>query len=368
MGGEPPRCTCSSGCRWRATSTWRTPAVRRRPAWRRWTWTATPRSGTSATLPEARGRGLATALMRQALLDAGERGCVTTSLQATAMGRPVYARMGYRDLGAARDVGAPARGLSEARALPRITRHAHRPAPGLVRRAGVLVRVLPPAHGGGRGATCSRRCARCATWTPRSSRSPTARAAPPAIGRSRSRAGSSRTWGWRRWPTCRCVGATREELAAILDRVHAAGIENVLALRGDPPRGETEWRPTPGGLRYSTELAQLIGERHDFCIGAACFPEVHPEAPDLESDLRFLGEKVAAGASFLITQLFFDNRAVLRLGRAGPRGRHRRCRSCRDHAGDQRRAGQALHVDVRCVDPAGAAGAAGARALTIPRR
>jgi methylenetetrahydrofolate reductase (NADPH) len=105
-----------------------------------------------------------------------------------------------------------------------------------------------------------------------------------------------------------CVGATREELTAILDRVHAAGIENVLALRGDPPRGQTDWRPTPGGLRYSTELARLIGERHDFCIGAACFPEVHPEAPDLESDLRFLGEKAAAGASFLITQLFFDNR------------------------------------------------------------
>jgi methylenetetrahydrofolate reductase (NADPH) len=105
-----------------------------------------------------------------------------------------------------------------------------------------------------------------------------------------------------------CVGATHEELAAILDRIHAAGIENVLALRGDPPRGETEWRPTPGGLRYSTELARLIGQRHDFCIGAACFPEVHPEAPDLESDLRFLGEKAAAGASFLITQLFFDNR------------------------------------------------------------
>ncbi len=104
-----------------------------------------------------------------------------------------------------------------------------------------------------------------------------------------------------------CVGATREELAEVLDEVHAAGIENVLALRGDPPRGETEWRPTPGGLRYSTELAQLIAERNRFCIGAACFPEVHPEAPDLAHDLRFLKEKVKAGARFLITQLFFDN-------------------------------------------------------------
>ena len=104
-----------------------------------------------------------------------------------------------------------------------------------------------------------------------------------------------------------CVGTTREQLVEILDQVQAAGIDNVLALRGDPPRGETEWRPTPGGLSYSTELARLISERYDFCIGAACFPEVHPEAPDLAHDIRFLKEKVAAGARFLITQLFFDN-------------------------------------------------------------
>ncbi|MFL5821413.1 MAG: methylenetetrahydrofolate reductase [NAD(P)H] [Solirubrobacteraceae bacterium] len=104
-----------------------------------------------------------------------------------------------------------------------------------------------------------------------------------------------------------CVGTTREQLIEILDQVQAAGIDNVLALRGDPPRGETEWRPTPGGLSYSTELARLITERYDFCIGAACFPEVHPEAPDLAHDIRFLKEKIAAGARFLITQLFFDN-------------------------------------------------------------
>jgi methylenetetrahydrofolate reductase (NADPH) len=104
-----------------------------------------------------------------------------------------------------------------------------------------------------------------------------------------------------------CVGTTREQLVEILDEVQAAGIDNVLALRGDPPRGETEWRPHPGGLSYSTELAQLITDRYDFCIGAACFPEVHPEAPDLAHDLRFLKEKIASGARFLITQLFFDN-------------------------------------------------------------
>jgi len=104
-----------------------------------------------------------------------------------------------------------------------------------------------------------------------------------------------------------CVGTTVEDLRGVLDEVQAAGIENVLALRGDPPRGETEWRPHPGGLSYSTELAALMADGYDFAIGAACFPEVHPEAPDMEHDLRFLKEKIAAGAGFLITQLFFDN-------------------------------------------------------------
>ncbi len=104
-----------------------------------------------------------------------------------------------------------------------------------------------------------------------------------------------------------CVGSTRDELCVILDSLADAGIENVLALRGDPPRGETEWRPHPGGLRYSSELAALIAGRYPMSVGAACFPEVHPEAPDMASDLQFLKQKVEAGASFLITQLFFDN-------------------------------------------------------------
>jgi methylenetetrahydrofolate reductase (NADPH) len=109
-----------------------------------------------------------------------------------------------------------------------------------------------------------------------------------------------------------CVGSTREELAEILDGMAAAGIENVLALRGDPPRGETQWTPHPGGLQYSTELATLIHNSYDFSVGAACFPEVHPEAPDLAHDLRFLKAKVDSGASFLITQLFFDNELYFR--------------------------------------------------------
>jgi methylenetetrahydrofolate reductase (NADPH) len=109
-----------------------------------------------------------------------------------------------------------------------------------------------------------------------------------------------------------CVGSTREDLQEILNGMQRAGIENVLALRGDAPRGETEWRPHPGGLHYSTELASLIVEHYPFSVGAACFPEVHPEAPDLAHDLRFLKAKVDAGASFLITQLFMDNELYFR--------------------------------------------------------
>jgi methylenetetrahydrofolate reductase (NADPH) len=105
-----------------------------------------------------------------------------------------------------------------------------------------------------------------------------------------------------------CVGEPVDRLREILDEIAAAGIDNVLALRGDPPRGETEWRPHPDGLRSSVDLIELIRAEYDYCIGAACFPEVHPEAPDLEHDLRYLKRMVDAGASFLITQLFFDNR------------------------------------------------------------
>src|SRR5215213_5091101 len=104
-----------------------------------------------------------------------------------------------------------------------------------------------------------------------------------------------------------CVGATVDELRKVLDEMRDAGIENVLALRGDPPKGETEWTATEGGLSYSTELIELIESGYDFTIGAACFPEVHPAATSMESDIGFLKQKVDAGAKFLITQLFFDN-------------------------------------------------------------
>jgi methylenetetrahydrofolate reductase (NADPH) len=110
-----------------------------------------------------------------------------------------------------------------------------------------------------------------------------------------------------------CVGATVQELRGVLDRMSRSGIENVLALRGDPPAGDEGWTPHPGGLHYSTELAALIVEhRPDMSVGAACFPEIHPEAIDLAHDLHFLKAKVQAGASFLITQVFFDNELYFR--------------------------------------------------------
>jgi methylenetetrahydrofolate reductase (NADPH) len=100
-----------------------------------------------------------------------------------------------------------------------------------------------------------------------------------------------------------CVGETADGLREVLDR-----IENVLALRGDPPRGETDFVQPEGGLGSAAELTGFIAENYGFAIGGACFPEVHPEAPSLDADLAYLKTKVDNGATFLITQLFFDNR------------------------------------------------------------
>jgi methylenetetrahydrofolate reductase (NADPH) len=104
-----------------------------------------------------------------------------------------------------------------------------------------------------------------------------------------------------------CVGATVAQLRATLDEMREAGIENVLALRGDPPPGQEAWTKTDGGLEYSSELVALIRDDYPFAIGAACFPETHIHAASPEDDLRHLAEKVRAGVDFLITQLFFDN-------------------------------------------------------------
>jgi len=104
-----------------------------------------------------------------------------------------------------------------------------------------------------------------------------------------------------------CVGSTVGELRETLDAMSSAGVDNVLALRGDPPAGQDEWVKTAGGLEYSRELVELIRGGYPFSIGAACFPETHIHATSAEDDLYYLKEKVDAGAGFLITQLFFEN-------------------------------------------------------------
>jgi methylenetetrahydrofolate reductase (NADPH) len=105
-----------------------------------------------------------------------------------------------------------------------------------------------------------------------------------------------------------CVNATRDELRVTLDRMRDAGVENVLALRGDPPAGQERWTQTEGGLEYSRELVELIrAEYPEFVVGGAAFPETHIHATSPEDDIRFLKAKVDAGMQFLITQIFFDN-------------------------------------------------------------
>jgi methylenetetrahydrofolate reductase (NADPH) len=104
-----------------------------------------------------------------------------------------------------------------------------------------------------------------------------------------------------------CVGATATELRETLEEMRRAGIDNVLALRGDPPAGEQAWSKTDGGLEYSRELVALISVDYPFVIGAACFPETHIHAASPDADIEHLVEKVEAGVDFLITQLFFDN-------------------------------------------------------------
>ena len=104
-----------------------------------------------------------------------------------------------------------------------------------------------------------------------------------------------------------CVGASRDELASVIDRLGELGVQNILALRGDPPKGKDDFQVTEGGFAHASDLIAFIKDRGDFCVGAACYPEVHPEATDAASDLKFTKLKVDAGADFLISQLFFDN-------------------------------------------------------------
>lgn len=107
-----------------------------------------------------------------------------------------------------------------------------------------------------------------------------------------------------------CVGSPRDDVAHVLDEVAEAGIQNVLLLRGDPPRGETAFTPHPDGFPHASDLVAYVrsqGSRWGFCVGAAAYPEGHPETRDLSRDLANLKLKVDAGVDFLVTQLLFDN-------------------------------------------------------------
>lgn len=104
-----------------------------------------------------------------------------------------------------------------------------------------------------------------------------------------------------------CVGHTAEELAAILDRLESSGIENVIALRGDPPRGQKEFRRREGGFGHGNQLAAFIRTRWPFCLAGATYPEGHLESPGMDQDVRYAVVKQQAGVEVLITQLFFDN-------------------------------------------------------------
>ncbi|HET6162382.1 MAG TPA: methylenetetrahydrofolate reductase [NAD(P)H] [Planctomycetota bacterium] len=115
-----------------------------------------------------------------------------------------------------------------------------------------------------------------------------------------------RQWSIEAMAHLTCVGATTAELEAVLGRLAGQGVENVLALRGDPPKGETAFTATAGGLRFASELAALVARNGRFCVGGACYPEGHVECRDLAVGVRHLKQKVDAGAKFLITQLFFE--------------------------------------------------------------
>src|SRR5262245_24748780 len=105
-----------------------------------------------------------------------------------------------------------------------------------------------------------------------------------------------------------CVGHDRDEITAILDRLAACGIDNVLPLRGDPPQGETTFVRPANGFGYAAELVRFIRENgYGFCLGGAGYPEGHQECRDLVRDIEHLRQKVAAGVDFVITQLFYDN-------------------------------------------------------------
>lgn len=112
-----------------------------------------------------------------------------------------------------------------------------------------------------------------------------------------------------------CVGQSRDEVRAVIRDIAAASMQNVMALRGDPPQGQEHWEPHPDGFHHADELVREIKQMGDFSIAVAGFPELHPESKNRESDLHFLKNKIDAGADLIVTQLFFDNEDFYRFDR-----------------------------------------------------
>lgn len=111
-----------------------------------------------------------------------------------------------------------------------------------------------------------------------------------------------------------CVGATADQLRGVIAEYEAAGVRNILALRGDPEGGPAAvWTPTPSGLTFASELVSLVRESGDFCVGVAAFPDLHPASASADLDIDVLLQKQAAGAEFAITQFFFDADSYFRL-------------------------------------------------------
>ena len=123
-------------------------------------------------------------------------------------------------------------------------------------------------------------------------------------------------------PHLTCLGSTRQDLEPVADRMYEAGYRNIMAIRGDPPQDQPGFKPPKDGLLYASELVAFLKNRYpDLCCGVAGYPETHPEAESPEADIRHLKEKLDAGGSFVVTQLFYDNAVyfdfVTRCRRAG---------------------------------------------------
>lgn len=105
-----------------------------------------------------------------------------------------------------------------------------------------------------------------------------------------------------------CTNMTKELLDYALEKAKECGVENILALRGDPPRGQERWEAIEGGFQYASDLVRYIKEKYGdyFCIGVAGYSDGHPDCEDRITDIGYLKTKVDAGADFVVTQLFYD--------------------------------------------------------------